>query len=109
MELALRHTRPAITLKPATLREGVISLYATIIDRVRKWEFHYDGGKYPLGFIERVEEFTDSYPSCVYRDKEKTVFAQTIKRTLIVSKCSSERRKERRRCESVQIKNINNT
>ncbi|CAD7011401.1 unnamed protein product [Ceratitis capitata] len=32
------------------------SSYATIMDRVRKWGFRYDGGKDPLGFIERVEE-----------------------------------------------------
>ena len=84
-ELALRHTRPNITINPATPREGVPSSdvfyegahgmlheeeqayvpvtpsYANIMDRVRKWGFRYDGGKDPLGFIERVEELADGY------------------------------------------------
>lgn len=33
----------------------------TIMDRVRKWGVKYDGGKDPLGFIERVEELADGY------------------------------------------------
>ncbi|XP_017466340.1 PREDICTED: uncharacterized protein LOC108359149 [Rhagoletis zephyria] len=34
---------------------------ATIMDRVRKWGFKYDGGRDPLSFIERVEELAEVY------------------------------------------------
>ncbi|XP_037807712.1 uncharacterized protein LOC119601077 [Lucilia sericata] len=32
-----------------------------VIDLVRKWGLKYDGGKDPLGFIERAEELSDMY------------------------------------------------
>ncbi|XP_036346242.1 uncharacterized protein LOC118755515 [Rhagoletis pomonella] len=34
---------------------------ATIMDRVRKWGFKYDGGRDPLSLIERVEELAEVY------------------------------------------------
>ncbi|CAD7012414.1 unnamed protein product [Ceratitis capitata] len=33
----------------------------SVMDRVRKWGVKYDGGKDPLGFIERVEELAHGY------------------------------------------------
>lgn len=35
--------------------------YAAIVDRVRKWSLNFDGGRDPLGFIERVEELAEMY------------------------------------------------
>lgn len=36
-------------------------LYASVIDTVRRWSLKYDGGKDPIGFIERVEELVEVY------------------------------------------------
>ncbi|XP_017473873.1 PREDICTED: uncharacterized protein LOC108364630 [Rhagoletis zephyria] len=59
-DLALKHTRSTSAGNAPTPKRPERSA-PIIMDRVRKWGVKYDGGKDPLGFIERVEELADGY------------------------------------------------
>lgn len=56
VRLTVKGTRATSPSPPLLLESD-----ANVCDRVRKWGIKYDGGKDPLGFLERIEELAACY------------------------------------------------
>lgn len=54
-------SRAASPIGTSDISRGVEQNQSEVCDKVRKWGIKYDGGKDPLGFLERIEELATCY------------------------------------------------